>query len=246
MARADLGAPCGQLLHALDLHKVLPIPHPFTFVVIAANTASTTAPTDFYILIGSWLAIVVSAGIAIWQYQVGKHYRQADQKQRALDAELERQRHEIELRRQDKQAKSGSWELVFTQIREVLTKLEEIESEVRQDGPRDRDTIDRNELGRMKRLLENLSDRCPDSLSDPLRAVASATADFQSVTVISDECATSEYAQAIAGIPAGDPLPEIKASTFGILAVRQYQKALALHDVIVRAWKAINSERGAE
>jgi hypothetical protein len=219
--------------------------HVATPVIEAASTAlargtpSPTDPVNLGMLAASLLAIVVTVTIAIWQHRDLRRYRQADQ---AIGAQHEAH----ERSRQDRRDRRESWEPVFREIQELLIKLEDVESEAREVGPLDRDSIDRRELRRIQRRLENVSGRCPCTLHDPLQAVASAVTGFQSIVFLPDAVVTSEYAQALDRALPGAPVPEIKASTLGGKGIEQYKMAVALHKAIGNAWDAVHTERGGE
>jgi hypothetical protein len=193
----------------------------------------------YAILIVDTLALIAAVVIAVWQHRVLGRYRRAERESQAQQAEQEH----LQQTRRDRRE---SWEPVFRETDETLKSLEDIESEVRAQGPLDHDFIDQAELGRIQRHLDNISDRCPETLRDPVRAVAAAAARLRNVLVLSDAEVIDEYAKALAGSPPCELPPELRATAIGARAVEQYRAAVHLHEVISAAWKAVHTERGGE
>jgi hypothetical protein len=185
------------------------------------------------------LAIVVSVAIAIWQHRDAVRYRRAENERATRVAEQERQR---ELRR----GRQESWEPVYLEIQETLVKLEDIESEVREQGPLDREMIDGADLGRLQRRLVNLSGRCPDTLRVPLQEVSAAVAALRSISIDPDRDITSDYAVAAGAgaVATAGPAVAIPARAIGARAITQYRAATDVHQAIARAWDAVHYERG--
>jgi len=192
---------------------------------------------NYAILIVGIIGIVAAVGIAVWQHRELSHYRRADR-------ELETQHAEQESLRRARRARRDSWEPGFTEIQELLIKLEDIESEAREQGPLSHDVIDAADLGRLQRRLENVSERCPDTLHDPLLAVAMVVAKFRRVIIKSDTEVTDEYASAVASTPPGDPAPRVMADALGAKAIEQDRAAVDLHHAIGKSWEAVQTERG--
>ena len=124
--------------------------------------------------------------------------------------------------------------------------MEDIEFEVREQGPFDRDAIKRADLGWLQRRLQNLSGRCPSTLSAPLREVALAVDKLRRISICPDADVVDTYTDARTGTPPRDPAPESMASAIGAKAVEQYQAATDLHQAVSAAWDAIHAERGGE
>ena len=75
--------------------------------------------------------------------------------------------------------------------------------------------------------MENLSLRCPASLTNSLRTVAAAA----------DELLKLPF-------PAAGEIPDATASRLGVEAVAQYRAALKLQEALMAAWAAVRDERG--
>jgi hypothetical protein len=208
-------------------------------LVAQGNFTSSSGSVNYAILIVSTLAVMAAVGIAIWQHRDLRRYRKVDQA-------FETQRAEQENLRQVRRTRRDSWEPVFKEIQELLIKLEDIESEARDQGPLDRETIDIADLGWMQRRLENVSDRCPDMLRDPLRAVAMAVARLRSVIIIPDVDVTHEYEKALTSTPPSNLPQGITASALGARAIEQYRAAVDLHCAIGGAWNTVHTERGGD
>lgn len=202
------------------------------------NSASSD-PVNYGILIVSALTVFVTLGVAFWQHRDLRRYRRTEQESKEESAKEERER-------QARRARRESWEPVFKETQETLTRLEDIESEVRQQGPLTRKAIDAAELGRLQRRLQNVAERCPEALRDPLRDVAKATAWLRGVDILSDTEVIEKYTDALTGGHPGDLAPEIWASALGARAIEQYKTAVALHAAIHEAWDAVHTERGGE
>jgi hypothetical protein len=182
------------------------------------------------------LALIVSVCISVWQHRVLRDYRKADKESAAKLAEQEQLR-------QSRRDRRDSWESVFRETDEILKNLEDIESEVRAQ-PADHVFIGRVELGRAQRHLENISGRCPEALRDQLCAVAAAVARLRGVVVLADAEVIARYTEILGS--SGEVPPEILADALGAKAVEQYRAAVALHEAIDAAWKAIATERGGD
>lgn len=189
--------------------------------VAGASLARGTLPTDrtnLWILIVSAIAILVTVTIAVWQRHDLRRYRRAEEALKAQRAALERLR-------QDRRARRESWDPVLNEIQELLIRLEDVGSEAREEGPLDQNAIDDTELGRIQRRLENVSTRCPESLHDPLQAVASAVTKFRNIRIPAETGTPREYARA---------------------GIRQYMMAVAMHNAIGEVWETVHTERGDE
>ena len=192
-----------------------------------------------YALLTIALPLATAIGIAFWQYRILRRYRQADRQ-----AEAERIKQEqLQQARRDSRA---SWEPAFRNADEILRELEDIESEVRAQGPVDPDFVNQAGLKRIQWRLENVADRCPDTIHDPLRTVAMRVATLSGIVVPSDTEVTDGYTKALTGPPPNTIPQGIMASQLGARAVEQYRAAVDLHEAIAAAWKAIHTERGGE
>lgn len=188
--------------------------------------------------------ILVAVGIAAWQHRDLRIYRQADRLREAEQAEREAERAEQDSLRQARRASRESWELEFTETQAILNKVEDFESEVRNQGPLNRDAVDRAELSKIQWRLENACRRVPAALRDPLNEVAAAIAKLRSITVPSDADVVQAYAETLTRTPACDPAPKFLPSAIGATAVQQYRAAVDLHEAIGTAWRIIYTERG--
>jgi hypothetical protein len=183
------------------------------------------------------LPAAVTICIASWQHIVLQRYKKEERELAAEQADQKRQR-------QRRRELRETWEAMFQEIHEILRKLEDVESEVRRQGPLDHASIGRVELGRIQWQLENVSGRGPEALRDPLLAVAEAVGKLRGVVVLPDAEVIARYTGILAR--AGEITPEIAASALGARAVEQYRAAVALHEAIDTAWRAINTERGSD
>lgn len=192
-----------------------------------------------FIILSLALPLVTAVGIGTWQYLDLRRYRQTDRRAEAERIEQEQLRQAL---RDDR----ASWERAFRDAEKLLMRLQDFESEVRAQGPVDSNSVSQAGLKRIHWQLENVADRCPETIQDPLRTVASRVAALSSVVFPSDAEVIDDYAQALAGTPAR-AIPEgVMASQLGARAVEQYRAAVDLHEAIAAAWKAIHTERGGE
>jgi hypothetical protein len=170
------------------------------------------------VIVGA-LAIIVAIGIAVWQQ------RRVEQKasQRAL-----RQARESDL----------------TEMAEHLKALEDVESEVREQGPVDSDAINARRLDFHSRRLRNIADRSPDGICDPLRAVAAAADRLRSIDVPAETKVMDEYAKVFATTPPTAPGAEFTPRALARTAIYQQQAAADLRKAIDAAWSALRAGHG--
>jgi hypothetical protein len=199
--------------------------------------ASTADLVSEAILTVSVIGVIVTVAIAALQRRDLTRYRKIDQDLATRQAEQEHLR-------QERLAHRETWEQVFLEIQDPLVRLEDIESEVREQGPLDGYAVDTAELGKLQRRLENVSRRCPEALREPLKATAAAVQALRSVTVSSDTDVTILFTKAADGVPAGGPPPEIPARAIGATAIQQFKAASELHNAIGKAWDSVHYERG--
>lgn len=208
---------------------------------VASNATSITR-IDPLVVLGA-ITILVAVATAVAQYRVAERYRKADKADQARRDQQEAQRAEEEALMRRRRASQESWREAYKECREILKQLQDIESEVRAQGPLTHDQIEEHEPGRMRWRLENVSD-CPEALSAPLQKVVEAVAIFRSIHIPSDGEVTKEYDNRVGSTPKGDPAPLIESKKIGKAAIEQYQAAENLHSVIYAALKVINIERG--
>jgi hypothetical protein len=206
---------------------------------VPAGTPIPGDPVNLAILIVSVLAILVAVTIAIWQRHDLRLYRQADH---ALEAQITAR----ERLQQERRSRRESWEPVFTEIQDLLIKLEDMESEARDVGHFTKNSVERNELGRIQRRLENVSMRCPDSLHDPLQIVASAATSFRRIALFSNAAASCEYSAALENFGQNSLIKEHEGCALCTKNIELYKTAVILHHAIGKAWEAIHTERGGE
>jgi hypothetical protein len=192
-----------------------------------------------YALLAIAVPLVTAVAVNIWQYRVARRYRQADRRSEAGRVSLEK----LQQARRDRRA---SWEPAFRDADKILKELEDIESEVRAQGPADPNFVSRAGLKRIQWRLENVADRCPEQTQDPLRTVARRVAALSSIIFPSDAEVIDGYTKALASTPPREIPVGIIASQLGARAVEQYRAAVDLHEAIAAAWKAIHTERGGE
>jgi len=213
-------------------------------VLMTEHNSALSDPVNYGILLVSIgiflvsiLTVLVTVGIAASQRRDLRRYRRTEQEAKEKSDKKEGERRARLARRE-------SWEPVFREMQGTLTKIEDIESEVRQQGPLTRKAIDVVELGRLQRRLENVAERCPEALGDPLRNVANAIASLRSIDILSDAEVIEKYTDALTGDHPGNLPPEIWPSALGSRAIEQYKAAAALHTKIHEALQAIETERG--
>lgn len=182
------------------------------------------------------IAIPVSVAIAIWQHIALRAYRKIDQARATVEAaEKEARRQRLDRR--------DSWELVFVDVQDTLRRTEDIASEARA-RPLDSQAMAFTDLARLQWHLENLSARCPSSLTDPLQAVAAAIGDLRRLPFPADGEIMHTYGIACKSTSPHDLAPEAMASSLGAKAITQYQATLKLHRALKSAWEAVQNERG--
>lgn len=173
-----------------------------------------------YALVVESIAILVSVAIAIWQYIALRVYRKIDRAHADAEAATKEER-QRRLERQD------SWQLVYVDIHQTLSRTEDVASEAK-TRPLDSEAMARADLPQLQQKLENLSQHCPVALTTPLQCVAAAIGDL-----------------AKAPYPADVPPPEAMASSLGAMAITQYQAVLRLQAKVKDAWDAVQNERGS-
>jgi len=173
-----------------------------------------------YALLGITLPLVTAVVIAIWQHRSLRRYRQAD---RQADAERVEQE-KIQQARRDGRAR---WEPAFRDADAILKKLQDIESEVRAQGPVDPDFVTRADLKRIQWQLKNVADLCPEVLHGPIRTVASHVAKFSGIRFPPDAEVTDAYGNAFSSTPPGTVPSGIMASQLGARAIEQYSEVIS-------------------
>jgi hypothetical protein len=184
------------------------------------------------------LTIAVAVGIALWKHRDLTRFRKADRELREIQSEQER----IKQERRDRQ---DSWQPEFNEIRQLLVLLEEIESEVRELGPLDRDAIEQTDLGHTQRRIESVARRCPEALRDPLLAAARAVGELRSIALLPDTDVVNDY-KALNRTSPASLAAAILPSAIGANAVAQYRAAVALQDAVQAVWSKLRTERGGE
>lgn len=188
-------------------------------------------------LIVEAVAIVVAIGIAVWQQKELRRYRKTDE-------EAARLRTAQEARQQKRLALRQALDPDLAKAKEHLSKLQDVESEVRERGPIDHASINARDLDGDCRRLRNIADRLPEELSEPLRTVAAAADRFRNVHVPAEKDAIDEYVRVFGTTPHSHPSPEHMPFALAAKAIEQYRAATDLHNAIDAAWQALRVEGG--
>jgi hypothetical protein len=188
-------------------------------------------------LVGA-LTVAASLFIAKWQQSAGERNRMNQQRRMELRSQVEASRQEV-LDRQE------SWRREYEEIRELLNDLSDRVHDVWSRGPVDSDALQSAGFDRLERLAEQLADRGPASLSDPLLRVGRAVHQLRETGLPSDADVLAEYRRAAAF--GSDHLilremAELAPHPLCCQAIAQYKAAETLSGVVTKCREVLRAE----